>query len=209
MRLTRKPKRHNETLSIAMYNVISSIKRLLEMVMRAMDKINVDLGFLTETKLTKYYTKSAFGYQIFSTKATSAYKGGAALFFRPKKDSWHVESVRDHVPNVISAVLISGYKLWIILGAYISPIEDNRHTICYIEEYSKRYDYPIILCGDLNVQIKIPARNRDIEIVSTLKDIGLIYVDNHFSSKSKFHHGNTWKSHDSSKSIFCEYILSS
>ena len=80
---------------MAMYNIQSSRTGWLEM--------NVDLGILTEAKLTNgIHTRYSSGYQVFATEARSHCQGGVALFYR-YSPFWQVESIWRYGPNVLKA----------------------------------------------------------------------------------------------------------
>ncbi len=83
--------RKERTLRISSYNIITGRKSNLEIALCAMDKLNIDLGFFQETKLTKQiYTKLSSNYAVFATDADSPFRGGIALFYRKEKKDWHI-----------------------------------------------------------------------------------------------------------------------
>ena len=72
-----------------------------------MEQMNVDIGILTEAKLTGgIYTRYSSGYNVVATSARVHNQGGVALFYKNSPD-WQVESVRQHGPNVISFQLVA------------------------------------------------------------------------------------------------------
>ena len=108
-------------ITIATYNICSGRAGRLELALRAADQMNLDLGILTETKLTDgVYTRNSSGYQVTATDAPSAHQGGIALFYRDS-EYWQVESVVKHGPNVISFELVSGWRRTPMIGGYIPP----------------------------------------------------------------------------------------
>ena len=57
-------------LRIATYKLCSGCNNQLEMAERAMDKMNVDMGFLTEAKLTnRIYTRWTSNYHMCATNS--------------------------------------------------------------------------------------------------------------------------------------------
>ena len=51
--------------------------------MRAMEQMNVDIGILTEAKLTGgIYTRYSSGYNVVATSARVHNQGGVALFYK-------------------------------------------------------------------------------------------------------------------------------
>ena len=95
-------------IKLATYNIQSGRSGRLEIALREMEKMNIDIGILTETKLTDgIYTRYSSGYHVRATEATSHSKGGVALFWRDRPN-WTVESERCHGPNVLSCELRTG-----------------------------------------------------------------------------------------------------
>ena len=83
-------------IKLAMYNIFSGRRSWLEMVLHEMDRMNVDLGILTETKHTGgVNTRESSGYRVLATDAASPHQGGVALFWRDWQ-GWSVESERCH-----------------------------------------------------------------------------------------------------------------
>lgn len=72
-------------IRIGTYNIQSGRDGRLELALRAMQQMNVDLGFLTtETKLPEAIcTTYSSGYHVDATEATNPQSGGGiALFYR-------------------------------------------------------------------------------------------------------------------------------
>ena len=102
------------------------------MVLHEMDRMNVDLGILTETKHTGgVNTRESSGYRVLATDAASPHQGGVALFWRDWQ-GWSVESERCHGANVISFELITGDRRYLVIGAYISPSETDGRTLAHV-----------------------------------------------------------------------------
>jgi hypothetical protein len=71
------------SVTLASFNIQSGRTGGLEAALRAMDQLGVDIGFLTETKLTGgIYTQHSSGYDVLVSNATSSSSGGIALFWR-------------------------------------------------------------------------------------------------------------------------------
>ena len=128
----------------------------LNVALRTMHQMRIDLGILTETKIDNdMYTRDCCGYTVFATHAKSQFQGGVALFYQTENSRWCVEGEMAHGPNVISCVLVSGDRRWNLLGVYIPPSEDDGETMNFVTE-AIRYRgsrYPYILLGDLNVDL--------------------------------------------------------
>ena len=92
-----------------------------------MAQANIDLGILQETKCTDIvYTRASAGYRVVATDAPSRHRGRIALFYREGAD-FAVEEVRPYGPNVISFEVVTGRRLWYIIGCYLAP--DDARTI--------------------------------------------------------------------------------
>jgi exonuclease III len=118
-----------------------------------MNQMNVDIGILTETKLTNgIHTRQLSGYQVYATLARSHSQGGVALFFRDSPQ-WQVESIRLFGPNVISCQLVTGQCRIPVVGAYIPPADES--TLEFIRQAmdSLLQRCKPLLLGDLNVNV--------------------------------------------------------
>ena len=72
-----------DRINIATYNIRSGRNGRLETALRAMEQMKVDLGILTEAKLTDgIYTRCSHGYNVVATKAWVHWQGGVALFYK-------------------------------------------------------------------------------------------------------------------------------
>jgi hypothetical protein len=68
------------SIRIGTYNIRNGRVGNLEGALRAMNKMNMDIVLLTETKLTNdQHTKKAFGYDVVAMKARSKAQGGVDL----------------------------------------------------------------------------------------------------------------------------------
>jgi hypothetical protein len=114
------------------------------MALRAMNQMNVDIGFLMETKLTDgIHMRQSLGYQVYATLARPHSQGGVALFFHDLPQ-W---------PNVISCQLVTGQHWIPVVRAYIfladeSTLEFIRQATDSLPQWCK----PLLL-GDLKVNL--------------------------------------------------------
>jgi endonuclease/exonuclease/phosphatase family metal-dependent hydrolase len=144
--------KNNSLIRIATYNIRSGRNSRLEMALRAMRQMNVDLGVLTKARLTGIHTLAAEGYQVRATVATSHYQGGVALFWRDDANVFQVESEQSHGPNVMSFELVTGRRRFLVIGCYIPPSEIDGTTCSHITTARRRKPrLPLIVLGDLNV----------------------------------------------------------
>jgi hypothetical protein len=90
------------SFTVALYNIRSSRNGGLESALQAMKQMGIDCGVLLETKLTEgVYTRWSSGYNVQSTHAPSRWQGGISLFWRAS-ETYEVEEVELHGPNVLS-----------------------------------------------------------------------------------------------------------
>lgn len=128
-------KRGPSRIRMCAYNMRCGGGNNMNMALRAMAGMRIDLGFFFETKLPhSLFTHEAEGFSVVATQANSYSQGGVALFYRPNERSWSLEGIRGHGPNVISATLVTGRRRWTILGVYIPPSDDSGITLTSIGE---------------------------------------------------------------------------
>jgi hypothetical protein len=199
------------TITISTYNIRDGRNSNLEAALRACEQMRVDVGILTETRLsTDRYTRSAYGYTVFATKTTHINQGGIALIFTNNSLYFQVEAQRRHGPNVISYIITTGQRKYPVIGAYIPPTDTT--TLAFISEASNRFaGQPIILMGDINVDLRTNTpNNRDTEIMAFIATLGLEDMATHFIQRKTFRHGNTWSMEREGTLLQsrCDYILS-
>lgn len=196
-------------IRLATYNICSGRNGRLETALRAMGQMKVDLGILTEAKLTDgIYTRFSSGYNVVATSARVHNQGGVALFYKNSPD-WQVESVRYHGPNVISFQLVAASRRWGVVGAYIPPSDlDTVEFITQAFEALPRALPPILL-GDLNVDLDNPRDERGQAIATEMAGLGLEDLLLHFRQRRGFRHGMTWMQHRDGRTVqaHCDYIL--
>lgn len=168
-------------LRLLVYNIISAGGNNLNMVLRAMNHMHIDLGFLTETKLSHdKYTRNCEGYAVYSTRS-DPFKGGVALFYR-NSPYWTIEGIQPFGPNVLRCSLVCGNRRWTCLGIYIPPSDSGGDTLHWIELATQHISDPLILLGDLNCDLS--ARSLDScadDLHSLLSHLNLTDVANHFT----------------------------
>jgi hypothetical protein len=124
-------------IRVATYNIRDGRNSNLEAALRACEQMRIDVGILTETRLsTDRYTRSAYGYTVFATQTTHTNQGGIALIFTNSSSYFHVESQQKHGPNVVSCILVTGTRQYPIIGVYIPP--DDTTTLASIAAAANR-----------------------------------------------------------------------
>jgi exonuclease III len=174
-------------INVATYNIRDGRNANLEAALRACEQMHIDVGFLTETRLsTDCYTRSAYGYTVFATTTSRLNQGGTALIFTNSSFYFQIESQQKHGPNVISCVLVTGTRQYPLVGAYIPP--DGTTTLAFISEAANQFPgKPIILMGDINVDIRTTTpTTRDTEIMAFIASLGLEDMSKHFIQRKQF-----------------------
>jgi hypothetical protein len=112
--------------------------------------MNMDIGFLTETKLQGNHTVYTMGIKCSNRRL----QGVVALVYRDKSTNFHIKGTRQFGNNVIQAILVSGRKKWRLVRAYIPPSEVDGSTIAQIQAViAVAMHLPLILLRDLNICI--------------------------------------------------------
>lgn len=170
-----------QRLRVCTYNIVSGGGNRLNMALRAMALMRVDLGLFMETKLSHdKYTTDCCGYQVVASRAKSNTQGGVALFYRTSK-IWTIEGVRTYGPNVLSCTLVSGQDRWSIIGMYIPPSEDDGSTLSFYHEAIRNARHNLIFLGDINVDLRQVDDDRSEDIATALTLVGLQDVSDHFT----------------------------
>jgi endonuclease/exonuclease/phosphatase family metal-dependent hydrolase len=192
-----------------MYNIRSGRAGRLEMVLRAMNQMNVDIGILTEAKLTDgIHMRQSSGYHVYATSARSHSQGGVALFFHDSAQ-WQVESICRFGPNVISCQLVTGLRQIPVVGAYIPPADES--TLEFIRQAVgdlPQWCSPLLL-GDLNVNLADLQDDRAWAVAADLATYGFEDLLLQFRQRHGHRHGHTWKQHCDGTMVCsrCDYIL--
>ena len=196
-------------IRLATYNIRSGRAGRLEIALRAMKQMNVDLGILTEAKLTDgIYTRYSSGYNVYATSARNHSQGGIALFYRDSP-YWQVESIKRYGPNVLSFQLVTGGLRVAAVGAYVPP--DDLSTLEFINralDDLPQGQKPLLL-GDLNMDLEDPRDDRAYSIAADMASFGFEDMLAHFRQRRGFRHGKTWMQHRNNEVLRsrCDYIL--
>jgi len=198
-------------IRLATYNIQSGRAGRLEMALRAMEQMNVDIGILTEAKLTDgVHTRYSSGYHVYATAAVSHHQGGVALFFRESR-RWQVESIKRYGPNVISFEIAMGHARFGVVGAYVPPSDDDGTALEFVNQAMDglpRGCQPLLL-GDLNADLSNPRDGRAQAVAADMASHALEDLLLHFRQRRGFRHGATWRQrrNDELVSSRCDYIL--
>lgn len=160
------------SIRIGTYNACSTRGESLELLLKAIRPMALDICLLTETRLQGFHTLFAQNFEVFATRCSTSTTGGVTLLHRVSKNpSWHLESQRTHGENVVSALLIAGPKQWMLIGAYLSPSVDPANTLSHVYDAAARSTAPVIFLGDFNCRME-GDRDRDISVATCAAAIG-------------------------------------
>lgn len=143
----------------------------MEIVLCALTPMAMDIFLLMEMNLQGYHIHEDQEFEVFSTMASSAHCGGVVLVHH-KSATWHLESLCCHGSNVISVLLVSGWRKWLLVGAYLPPSGDLEGDLQHMKAVEARYPLPVIVLGDFNCQLH-GGREKDILVSSTLDSLGV------------------------------------
>jgi hypothetical protein len=129
--------------------------------------------------LVPTYTRWSSGYNVRSNHAPSKWQGGISVFLRTS-ETYEIEEVELHGPNVLSFQLVSGATRWYILWCYILP--NNLTALTYVKQVwlaCPRGCIPILL-RDLNVNLAAPCNKHNKTIAKQVDAMALVNMSNHF-----------------------------
>ena len=156
-------------IKMATWNIRCGRGAHIHSACRALDSLNIDIGFLQETKITaddNYPRCSQVGgYNIVASNATSKSQGGVAFCWK-QKDSFVVEAERKWHANVMSIHVVTGNTRYYIVGCYLPP--DDLASLEYVKKaWSQRPSGATpLLIGDFNVDLDSPNNSR-ADIIGT------------------------------------------
>ena len=131
-------------ITISTWNIVDGRGNRLKLACRQLQRLNINITFLTETKLNRYHTINSYGYNIVSTKCRHMHQGGVTLAYKYNKH-WHIESPKSFGDNVLKCTLVHGCQRTILTGIYIPPSEDNMETIKNLDRAVHNVDQKTLL----------------------------------------------------------------
>ena len=197
-------------IHVAQYNIRHGGNCGIEETCKTSKQMNLDIVFMGEVKKPAGVPtpKSYCGYEIHCSIAESHHRGGVAIAFRHSK-YWQVESIRMHGPNVVSAVLVTGFRRHPMIGAYIPP--NDLTTLDFIDEAMERYkdSEDIILLGDLNADLSNPRDGRSAQVSDQMATYGFDDMLRHFKQRGRYTSLATWRQrrHYGLVTARCDYVL--
>ena len=151
----------NPHLRIGTLNVRSCQGGNLEATLKNLQKMQVDVAVLTETKLTNdKHTVFHDGYSVCASKARRSLQGGVALIFTRSDPRFDMTLFRCWGPDVVSIQMTSGLKTWLIVGVYIPPTFKKEIYNATIEDLLKAAAQAqamgdeLVVLGDINVDLQ-------------------------------------------------------
>jgi len=143
----------------------------LEGALRIMTQLDVNIGVLTEAKITdERYTLLHFGHTTLAHEGKSAHEGVVILFLFPPDTTQQRDIKNSHqvLHNMIAATLISDMDKWFLIGTYLAPKADP--AMNDINATTKHPAFPVIILGDINAKINNPTTEWDTEQATLRSD---------------------------------------
>lgn len=149
-------------MKLGTINVQGSSLESLEIVLRSLGKLHLDLTVLTETNLGFYFPRKSQGYQVYEQdlheNGPRNRGGSVALAIRiPPKDvriPWYIEDVSFFGRNIIKCTLVSVMKRWDIIGMYLTPVTDPTENLNMFQSESRSSRNPTVVLGDFNCDLE-------------------------------------------------------
>ena len=180
-----KERRKRKNINIGTLNIIDGRSNRLELASWNLERHNVDICFLTETKLNGYHTSSTYGYDVVATKCSNPHQGGVALLYRKSKE-WHLEDTKTIGDNIIRTTLVSSAGRIILVGVYRPPSEEDLKTIQQLDETLRGTESSkLVIMGDLNVTLDRPKNRIQEEVANALQSYNLRDIAKNFKSREK------------------------
>jgi hypothetical protein len=100
-----------KNVKVATFNIRNGRAGNVEVALRAIAQVNVDIAILTETELTDdRCIKYLHVHEVITTTAKYKAQGGVFLAYRDN-ETWQVEAVKRFGPNVVGFELVTGVML--------------------------------------------------------------------------------------------------
>ena len=157
---TGSPTGEGVPIRLGTYNIWNGRNRGLDLALRGMAQVNMDLDIFPETKCTDgIYTRESAGYSVLATDAPSRHRGGVAVFYRPSPH-FAVEVVHHFGPNVVGFQLVTGAQWWYIIGCYLAPNDTSTIESGVAALKERLRGTALMVEGDLNTTLTDPENDR-------------------------------------------------
>ena len=196
-------------ITICTWNIVDGRGNRLELACNRLNRLEIDVALLTETKLNGRHTVSSYGYSIVTTKCRNPHQGGVALCFRNDRN-WHIESPEEFGDNVLRCTLVYEGKRTVLVGIYIPPSEEDLETIRHLDKAVRDVDSRnLVLLGDLNIQLDSPKDERAWNIAEAIKTFGMKNLASGFKPRRKKCFDWSWRTFREGRRIqsLCDYML--
>ena len=130
-----------------------------------------------------------------ATEATSAHRGGVAIFYH-EAEHFAVKELLLHGPNIISFHLVTGRCRWYVVGCYIDPINASNIESVSAVIRDQPYGADLLVAGNLNSNLAEPegtpqgGATADEIAAAGLLDMGMHFLQRH---KTWFQNRRTWR----------------
>ena len=105
---------------------------------------------------------------------------------------WQVDGIFNFGPNMASFLLMSGSRIWYIVGAYMPP--NNTPAVHCAEQAleASPIGMEVILLGDLNSPLPELRGAREEDLAMALVDSGTVNMTDHFTPRRRYTVAVNW-----------------
>jgi hypothetical protein len=163
------------TFLLAMWNIRCGQNTGLTSAAKGLAQMGVNCAVLTEVKITNNkHPRCASGFKVILLKATSHSQGGIALLWNEDHASFEVEAAKIVTPNLLTFLLVMGYKRFYVMGTYIPPNNTTGMDALRKAWASCPANCIPLVLGNLNINFEHPWDAREEQITNLLDEINLV-----------------------------------
>jgi hypothetical protein len=163
------------TFLLIMWNIRCGQNTGFTSAAKGLARMGVNCAISTKMKkMNNKYPRCTLGFKVISLKATSHSQGGDALLWNEGHASFKVEAANIVTPNLLTFQLITGYKLFYVMGIFIPPNNTTGVDALRAAWASCSAGCIPLVLGDLNVNFEHPWDAREEQITNLLDKINLV-----------------------------------
>ena len=169
------------------YSIFNRRNGRIKYKSKGMDQDNLDLGLFQDIKVTdRIHTRMSAGYQVLADDATIQHHVGMNILYR-EMPHFQVKAFRLHGKNLPIFQLVSGSRIWFIVGCYLS-LEDTLttdHIVVNIDHRPRRA--ALLVTRKFNAELVAPKENlRREEIAAEIATANLKEMSANFIPRCKY-----------------------
>jgi hypothetical protein len=165
----------SRTFSLTMWNIQCRQNTGLTSAAKGLVQMGVNCAVLTKVEITNNkYPRCVSGFKVISSKATSHSQGGIALLWNEGHASFKVEAEKNVTPNLLIFQLVTGYKQFYVMGAYIPSNDTTGVDVLRMAWASCLTNCIPLVLGDLNINFEHSQDARQEQITNLLDKTNLV-----------------------------------